>query len=127
MTAHRAARVADEVLRGLARLVREEMRDPRIGFVTLTGVEVSPDLKHARVHVSFLAHDDPVAGLAALNRAAPFLRRALAHEIQLRFTPELKFLFDSGVESGSRIEDILRSIHGSAPENPTGPRDEDVD
>ena len=109
MSGHRARRVADVVREELARLLREEVRDPRVGFVTLTGVELSPDLKQARVHVSIL-QADPAEALTALTRAVPFLRRGLARNAGLRFTPELRFVEDRSAERGSRIEGILREV-----------------
>lgn len=110
MTGSRADRVADVVRRTLAQLLREELRDPRVGFVTLTGVKLSPDLRHALVFVTVLDRDDREGSLRALNRAVPFLRRSLARRGGLRFTPQLRFLYDDGVESGQRVEGILSRI-----------------
>jgi ribosome-binding factor A len=125
LSGHRGQRVADVVREVLARSVREDLRDPQVGFVTITGVEMSPDLRHARVYVA--AHGDDLtrgATIDGLNRAAPFLRRALAHEARLRFTPDLRFIEDSGVEHGSRVESLLSEIH-STDEAPSVDREED--
>jgi ribosome-binding factor A len=116
VTGHRSVRLADAIREILARLLLLEVRDPRIGFVTLTGVELSPDRKHARVFVSMLGEE--VArrdGLRALNHAAPFFRRALAKEGRLRFTPALRFVEDTAAERGMRVEAALRQIHESDP------------
>lgn len=120
---HRAERVGDRIRAELARLLREDVRDPRIGFVTLTDVDLSPDLREARVFVSLL--DDDVDGtLRALNHAVPFLRRRLAHEAGLRFTPRLRFMLDRSLQTGNRVEQILDELHPDSegspdPEDPT--------
>lgn len=113
MTAHRTERVGDAIRDVLSRVVREEMRDPRLGFVTLTGVSVSADLKHAKVFVA--VHGDPAekaASIEALEHAGPFLRRALARDGRLRHTPELHFSIDEAFEKGFRVEALLREIRG---------------
>jgi ribosome-binding factor A len=109
VTHHRNQRVADRIRQELARLFTEEVRDPGVGFVTLTGVDLSPDLRHARVFVSVLGKQEEKA-LAALRRATPFLRRSLAHRAGLRFTPQLRFFIDSSVSTGFRVESLLREI-----------------
>jgi ribosome-binding factor A len=114
---HRHERVADRIREVLARLLREEVRDPRIGFVTLTDVRLSPDLRHARVFVSMLG-GDAERRIAALRRAAAFLRRSLAREAALRFTPELQFVFDDSVAGGFRIERLLDRTREDADTEP---------
>lgn len=118
MTAHRPERVAELIRHVLARLLHEEVRDPRLRFVTLTEVRVTPDLKHARAYVSVAA---PAAGkekaISALNHAAPFLRRALAREAGLRHTPNIRFLEDAALERGERVSELIEEIrrgHGGA-------------
>jgi len=111
MTTHRSEKIADLIREVLAGLLLKAVRDPRIGFVTVTDVKVSPDLKLARVFVSTLG--DPAAreaSLAALSHAAPFLRRALAKEAELRYTPDLRFFEDAAMEQGFRVETILQEI-----------------
>ncbi len=128
MTGHRGQRVADVLREVIARAVREELRDPRVGFVTITGVEVSADLRHARVYVAAHGGDpERAATLEGLNRAAPFLRRTVAHEARLRYTPDLRFLEDSGVERGSRVESLLGEIRASGEETPADDTGEDED
>lgn len=109
MTHNRSRRVADRLRQELARLLTEEVRDPGVGFVTLTDVELSPDLRHARVWISVLGQEEQTA-LAALRRATPFLRRSLAHSSGLRFTPELRFQIDPSISGGDRIERLLQQI-----------------
>ena len=131
MTGHRGERVADVVRAELARALREDVRDPLLGFVTLTAVRLAPDLRSARVYVSVLDRDADRT-LAALRRAGPFLRRVLAQRAGLRFTPELRFVFDPSLATGSRIDELLREElrpggdDGSGAEpSPPAPRDEE--
>ncbi len=108
MSAHRAERLGERIHEVLARLLREEVRDPRVGFATLTGVRVSPDLVHAVVYVSRLGTaDDRKETVEALNRMSGFLRRSVAREIRARHTPELRFEDDASLESAFRVEAIL--------------------
>ena len=129
MTTHRPERVADVIREHLARLLREELRDPRVGFVTITDVRVSPDLRHARGYVSQLgAAADRIASVAALNRAVPFLRRELARSALMRRTPEIVFHEDPTLESGFRVDHLLDQIRGdhSGPDsNASVPNPED--
>jgi len=115
----RNARVADRIRDELARLLREEVRDPGIGFVTLTEVCLAPDLRHARVLVTVLG-DDPAESLKALNRAVPFLRRSLARSSGLRFTPQLRFDIDHAAVGAQRIGDLLDRLHVDDGEEPPG-------
>ena len=108
MKIRRADRVADQIRGCLARCVLQELRDPGLGFVTITQVRLSPDLRHATVFVTVIPPEQREESLATLNRARPFLRRALARESGLRFTPDLKFLYDDVFEGGQRLEQILR-------------------
>jgi ribosome-binding factor A len=109
MTIRRPERVADIIRLELARVLREEVRDPRVGFVTLTDVQLSPDLRSARVFVSTLEQDEQTT-LDALEHATPFIRRALARSADLRFTPRLQFVFDRSLATGSRVETLLQEI-----------------
>jgi ribosome-binding factor A len=131
VTTHRAEKMGDLVREILARVLREEIRDPRIGFVTLTGVGMSPDLKHARVFFSVLGGSEPrAAARKALSHAAPFLRRVLAREAGLRYTPELHFEEDASLETGFRVDELLREISaeqepGESEEGPPGNGEDD--
>lgn len=106
MSGHRATRVGERIQDELARIIREQMRDPRAGFITVTGVEVSPDLKYAKVFFSVLGGDSNDS-LKALISATPFLRRELAHCAGLKHTPALRFLEDSSIERAQRVEELL--------------------
>jgi len=110
VTTHRSERIADLVREATARIIASELRDPRVGFVTVTEVRLSADLKNARVFVA--VHETQRAGqcIDALNRAAPFLRRRLAGQVQLRYVPALRFEHDTAMERGTRVEEILRRL-----------------
>jgi len=90
------------------------VRDPRIGFVTVTGVEVSPDLSHANVRVSVMGSDEEKAtSLEGLASAARFLRAQLSKELQLRTSPELHFHLDRGIEHAQHIDRVLKELKES--------------
>jgi len=108
----RAERVGDQIRSELASLLAREVHDPGIGFVTLTRVQVSPDLQLARVLYTVLGDEKSRAASArALERAAPFLRRQLGSRLRLRRAPELRFTYDEAVAGQDRIEQILNEIH----------------
>lgn len=93
----------------LQQLIQRRLEDPRVGFATVTGVETSPDLRHARVFVSVLGTDDEAdAALRALTKARTYLRHELATRIDLRVAPDLTFARDTTLESAIRIERLLR-------------------
>lgn len=93
----------------LQRLIQQEMKDPRVGFATVTGVQTTPDLRRARIFVSVLAGDDEAkTALRALQEARAFLRHELAARTELRYVPELEFARDTTLEQASRIEELLR-------------------
>ena len=113
MTHRRNERVAEEIRGVLAEAIRE-VRDPLVGFVTLTGVDLAPDLRQARVYVSrFGTEADRDAAVSALNHAVAFLRHAVATRARLRYTPALRFVSDATIESGSRVEAIIQELHGA--------------
>jgi ribosome-binding factor A len=96
----------------------ERLTDPRLGFVTVTGVDAAPDMRHATVYVSTVDIAQMGDTLKGLTAAAPRLRAVLGKEIRTKYTPELEFKADTGVLAGERIEAILRELgegHGGAP------------
>lgn len=106
----RAQRVAEQVQRELAVLIQQEVKDPRIGMVTVSGVKVSSDLTHAKVYVTVLDGGEAAAGtVKILNRAAPFLRHALAGRLVLRIMPHLHFVHDEAMEAGSRLASLIEA------------------
>jgi len=106
----RPRKVAELIQRELSDLLLREVRDPRIGMVTLTAVDVSPDLSHAKVFFTVLGEDRKEAAWRALNRAAGFLRSQLAHRIKLYAMPELRFVYDESVERGDRLSRLIDSV-----------------
>ena len=94
----------------------QSLKDPRIGFTTVTAVRVSPDLRHARVLVSVLGEDEAKAQtMKGLKSAAPHLRTELGRRMRMKYLPELTFELDHGVEVAERVESLLRRIHQEAP------------
>lgn len=107
----RTQRVADYLQRELAALIQHEVRDPRIGMVSITGVDVSRDLGHAKVHYTRMgadSADDAAEATEALNRAAGFLRSQLSRDSSMRSVPNLRFYFDASVGRGRDLEDLIR-------------------
>ncbi len=111
----RTLRVAEQIQRELAELIRLEVKDPRVGMVTLTGVEVSPDYGHAKVFFTLLGSDAQIAAaVAGLNHAAGFLRHELGHRVKLRGIPQLHFTYDESVERGIRLSQLIDTAVGNA-------------
>ena len=110
---HRPERVAEAIRQTVAEFLTGNVRDPRVGFVTVTAVEVSGDLGHARVRVSVMGTEEEKAkSLEGLASAARFLRTRVAKELPLRTTPELHFELDRGLEHAQRIDRVLRDLKG---------------
>jgi ribosome-binding factor A len=108
MSTQRSARIADQIQRELAEVVRLELRDPRVGLITLTGVELARDQSHAKVFFTVLgAPSDVEHALEGLQRAAGFLRSQLAHRLSTRSVPELHFAYDESVERGVRLSKLI--------------------
>ncbi len=108
----RPDRVGDQLRAELSELLMREVHDPGIGFITLTRVQVSPDLQQARVYYSTLGDETARRNTArALGRVAPFLRRRLGARLRLRRVPELHFTFDESIGHQDRIEQIIRELH----------------
>ena len=108
MAADRMRRVNEAVREVLSARIAEGLKDPRIGFVTVTSVETSPDLRSARVYVSVLGDDaERSASLEGLASAHGVLQREIASELRMKRTPTLEFVFDESVDRGMRITEIL--------------------
>ncbi len=107
----RLERVAEEIREVLAWEI-QRLKDPRLGFVTVTGVKVTPDLRKARVYYTVLGEQRQHASTrAALRSAASHLRTTLGQQVRVKFTPELVFEEDQAEECGQRVEQILASLH----------------
>jgi len=124
----RTERVGSELRALLARLLREEVTDPRIGLVTLTRVDVAPDLSHALVFWSALGDrgDDATAeSQEGLESAAAFLRRRAARELSLKRMPELRFRYDPSLQRGQQTLDLLRELEAAREADGEASRDSD--
>jgi ribosome-binding factor A len=108
---NRSFRVADQIQRDLAELVRE-LKDPRVGMLTISGVEVSPDYAHATVRFSLLV-GDPAECEAALNEAAGYLRNGLFKRLALHTVPTLHFEFDRTTERAAELNALIRSANAT--------------
>ncbi|MBN4079079.1 30S ribosome-binding factor RbfA [Beggiatoa alba] len=124
----RTRRVADQIQRHMAELIQMELGDPRVGMVTITGVNVTHEFERARIYFTVLgdslgkkAHPDqePVENEQAkitakvLNKAAGYLRTALSRRLKIRTTPQLIFIYDSSMEHGNRLTDLINSATSS--------------
>ncbi len=109
----RTQRIADQVQKELAQLIQREIKDPRLGMVTISYVKVAKDLGYADVYVTVLPlggkdHDEAITeSLKVLNQAAGFLRGQLARLVKLRVMPQLRFHFDASVDRGRRLNDLI--------------------
>jgi len=104
----RQRRVAEQIQRELADIIRLELKDPRVGMITLTDVEVSPDFAHAKVFFTALGDTDArELAETGLRRASGFLRSMLGKTLKVHNTPELHFIFDTSVETGIRISKLI--------------------
>ena len=109
MTYKRADRVNALLQRELGMIISEELRDPRIAFSTVTAVEMTDDLRSAKVHVSVLGDDEQIAStMTALDEAKPYLRHEIGKRTELRFVPDLTFVNDRSAERSARIARLLR-------------------
>ena len=117
MATRRQRKVADLLHEEISQLIQFETQDPRLGFVTITGVDVSPDLRQARVYFTILDNDE--AGiketLDGLNSAAPYFRHQMAQSLSLRHIPEFTFKYDTSLENALRIDRLLDSIKEDYP------------
>ena len=107
----RSQRVVEQIRRELAELIRLEVKDPRVGFITLTDVEITPDYAHAKVFFTNMTGEGDVPEiLQGLRRASGFLRRELGRRIRIHTIPELHFHYDRSVEEGSRLTQLIDEV-----------------
>src|SRR6056297_2383977 len=107
----RAQRVGELIHKEISALLVKGLKDPRVGFVTITGVEVTPDLHLARVFYSVIGDEEARRQTeAGLKSSQPFIRHQLSGRLQMRYTPDLIFQYDESVDYGNRIESLLRNI-----------------
>ncbi|MCR2820676.1 30S ribosome-binding factor RbfA [Lederbergia panacisoli] len=107
----RANRVGEQMKKELGEIISRKIKDPRIGFVTITDVHVTGDLQQATVYISVLGDEEQKANtLKGLAKAKGFIRSEIGHRIRLRKTPEISFEFDESIGYGNRIESLLKQI-----------------
>jgi ribosome-binding factor A len=115
VTSYRMRRVNEAIKEIIGNALSRDLKDPRIGFVTLTGVETSHDLSHAKVFVSVYGkRSEKDATLEGLRAARPFLQRLIGDELDLRRTPMLEFVYDATVDRGMHIQALLKSTGAEA-------------
>ena len=103
----RSERVAGQIRRDLAQLIQQEIKDPQVGFISVSDVEVTRDLSHAKVFITVFEPEKAGESLKALRKAASFLRSRLGQALRLRHVPELHFVHDDSVEKGSHIDELI--------------------
>jgi len=109
----RSERVAGTLRRELAQLIQKEVKDPEVGFVSLSDVEVSRDISHAKIYVTVFEADKAAASIKALNKAAGYLRKRLGQEMRIRSVPELHFEHDASVETGLQMDSLIEAAVAS--------------
>ena len=117
----RVDRISQLIKREIADMLRKEVKDPRIGMVSITEVKLSKDLRYAHIYYSVIGEEKEVSdSTVGLKRATGFIQRQLGHRLCLRYTPIIDFRFDNSLEQGSRMDQIMRSLslpEESAPEH----------
>ena len=112
----RQKRVADMLVKEISMFIQSEIRDPRIGFVTVSHVSISPDLRQARVYVNVLGDEKARKdSLIGLSHAAPHIRTHIAKTVYMRRAPDLEFVYDDGLDKLSHIDKLLKEISNNDP------------
>ncbi|ETI70328.1 30S ribosome-binding factor RbfA [Neobacillus vireti] len=122
---HRANRVGEQMKKELGDIISRKIKDPRIGFVTVTDVEVTGDLQQAKVYISVLGDEEQRENtLKGLAKAKGFIRTEIGQRIRLRKTPEIIFEWDESIDYGNRIETLLHQLH-TDDDKPMGTNEEE--
>ena len=123
MTSYRADQVGEQVREEIMSIIRRDLKDPRIGFVSITAVRMSADLRQARVRVSVLGNpDEKKASIRGLVSAKGLIRHELGRRLQnLTFSPELRFELDPSIEYAVHISELLKEVLPATPDDPSGP------
>ena len=104
-------RLNSTFVKEISYILQNEVKDEDIKFVTVTGCDISSDLSYAKVYVTVLDYSKKNTTLEALNNAKSFIRGELSKRVEIRHTPELKFIFDKSIEYGNKIENLIEEIH----------------
>lgn len=120
---NRSERVAGQIRRELAKIIQQEVRDPDIGFVSLSDVEVTRDLAHAKVFITVFETEKAQASIKALQSSAKYLRHRLSQEMRIRSVPELHFHHDASVETGLKMDQLIDAARASDPNDDSGDED----
>ena len=123
----RSERVAGSLRRELAKLIQMEVKDPEVGFISLSDVEVSRDLAHAKIFVTVFESEKADSSVKALKRASGYLRHRLGQEMHIHSVPELHFFHDSSVETGQRMDGLIDAAVASDREYGNGEVEDDGD
>jgi ribosome-binding factor A len=108
----RPQRLALQIQHEVSLMISRDLKDRRIGFVTVTGVQMSPDLRHAKIFISLMGSEDQKEeSLEALNHATGWIRRELGQRIRMKFLPDIAFLKDTSLDYGERIDRLIDEIH----------------
>lgn len=111
MVNYRFKRLEEDFKREVSSIIKNEVKDPRVGFVSIVSIEISRDLRYAKIYISILGNEENVKEtMTALKNASGFIRREIAHRVQLRHTPEITFIFDDSIAHGAKISKILNEI-----------------
>ena len=113
----RLARLAGQIQEEVSEIIARKLRDPRVGFVTLTGVKVTPDLSYANIYVSVMGSaEDVTRTLKGLDQARSYIRSELGGRMRVKHVPEIRFFHDTSAERGARIDSLLRDLKESSNE-----------
>ena len=116
MASRRVERLSDLIKQEASTIIRGEMRDPRVGFITVTSVDLSQDLRHAKIFVSIMgSEDEQTKTMAVLDKAVGFVRSRLGSKIRVRHVPELLFRLDTSYEYAARINEVMKDIEPEIP------------
>lgn len=121
----RTQQIGEEIQHILSEIIQYELKDPRVGFATVVGVDVSADLQHAKVRISVLDAAERTETMAALERAKGFMRHQLAQQMRhMRSVPELHLVLDTSLDYSMYIDEVLRQVELERRNNPPHPSDE---
>lgn len=113
MSSHRIERVQEEIKKEVSQIIHQELKDPRIGFTTITEVEMSKDLSFAKIFISVMGSEEvQKSTLEGLEHGKGFIRSEIGKRIRLRHTPEIAFVLDRSLEHGAKIQQIINKLKG---------------